>query len=246
MLFREETRQHCPARLARPPAVPPAWRQPGQEGAVPPPLRPRSPGLTYAPSLHLSRPPGGSLPPRLSPPQWESPVEDKHRRAREATVQACWCRHAPALRCPRRCPRSAFPAAPALRDREVTRVAPARPPSPPSRGPAPRRPQQGGACPAPRGGGVCPARRRSPGLLSPAPQSGLSFPFQADGQGRGRAAAHPGDLLGLRHAGRQQAGGDLPVRVRPAQLPAGGRTRAPQVGVGGAGGLPLSVPCTHL
>lgn len=84
VLFREETRQHCPARLARPPAVPPAWRQPGQEGAVPPPLRPRSPGLTYAPSLHLSRPPGGSLPPRLSPPRWESPVEDKHRRAREA------------------------------------------------------------------------------------------------------------------------------------------------------------------
>lgn len=80
-------------------------------------------------------------------------------------------------------------------------------------------------------GGVC----SPPGGPRPAvrsPQSGLSFPFQADGQGRGRAAAHPGDLVGVRRAGGQQASRGLPVRVRPAQLAAGRSSRAPPGGHG--------------
>lgn len=69
-----------------------------------------------------------------------------------------------------------------------------------------------------------PSRTRSLSVVTALPQ--------ADGQGRGGAAAHPGHLVGLRRAGRQPPDGGLPVHIRCPQLPAG---RRPGGGVGAGG-----------
>lgn len=47
------------------------------------------------------------------------------------------------------------------------------------------------------------------------------LPFQVDGKSRGRAAAHPGNLVGLRRTCCQQPGLGLPVHICCPQLPAG-------------------------
>lgn len=131
----------------------------------------------------------------------------------------CWARPPPPP-CPRWAPGTRFPPAPVS-----GAGCPALPWCPWCLGPEPARGTRV-PVPVPSSSPRHPGRGRSRASAlarpCPPPQAPPSL-RQVDGQGRGRAAAHPGHLLGLRGAGRQQPGGGLPVRVRHPQLPAGGR-----------------------